>query len=60
LCKFIKEFNMLKTMTGLLSALPALAHEGHGLKDPHSHITDLVGLCIALVVIAVFYWAGRK
>ena len=51
---------MLKTMTGLFLALPALAHEGHGLKDPHSHNTDLVGLCIALVVIAAFYWAGRK
>jgi len=51
---------MLKTMTGLLLALPALAHEGHGLQDPHSHVTDLVGLCIALVVIAGFYWSGRK
>ena len=53
---------MHKTIFGLLMAwtLPVLAHEGHGLQDPHSHATDIVGLCIARVVIAAFWWSGRK
>ena len=44
----------------LFLALPVFAHEGHGLEGPHSHATDIVGLCITLVVIAAFWWAGRK
>jgi hypothetical protein len=53
---------MNNTLLGLLLAwaLPALAHEGHGLDGPHGHATDIAGLCITLVVIAAFWWSGRK
>jgi len=62
LCKFIKEFFMLRTLAVLVLtlALPVMAHEGHGLDGPHSHATDLIGFAIALVFIAGFWWSGRK
>ncbi len=45
-----------------LAALPALAHDGHGLTGGHWHATDawgLVGLAIALTV-AVWLTRGDK
>jgi len=45
-----------------LAALPALAHDGHGLTGGHWHATDawgLVGLAIALAA-AVWLTRGGK
>jgi len=45
-----------------LAALPALAHDGHGLTGGHWHATDawgLVGLAIALAA-AVWLTRGDK
>ena len=41
------------------SALPALAHDGHGLFGSHWHASDALGFVVAgLLVLAV--WAARK
>lgn len=45
--------------TGLL-ALPAFAHEGHGLFGSHWHATDVVGFVAAGGVVALLVWfSGR-
>ena len=53
---------MYKTLLGsfMVWSLPVLAHEGHGLEGSHGHATDIAGLCITLVVVAAFWWSGRK
>ncbi len=45
--------------TGLL-ALPALAHDGHGLFGSHWHATDVLGFVAAGGVVALLVWfSGR-
>ena len=55
---------MMKTaLAGLLAttSLAALAHEGHGLADPHWHATDVWGfVALAVVAGAAVWWRGRK
>lgn len=46
-----------------LLALPALAHEGHGLEGPHIHSWDALGwsvIAVAAVAGAWWYFKGRK
>ncbi len=39
----------------------ALAHDGHGMPDPHWHATDLWGFALALAVAGVaLWWNGRR
>ena len=45
--------------TGLL-ALPAFAHEGHGLFGSHWHATDVLGFVAAGGAVALMLWfSGR-
>ena len=51
------------SLAGLLAtatALPALAHEGHGLHGPHWHATDAAIFIALAVVVVIAFWAGRK
>ena len=52
----------LYALTLTLLALPALAHEGHGLIGSHWHSTDVLGFLGvgAGAVIAVAFWLSRK
>ena len=43
-----------------LTALPALAHEGHGLFGSHWHATDALGFVVVGGVIAFAIWFSRK
>ncbi len=43
-----------------LAALPALAHEGHGLSGPHWHATDAAIFIALALAVVVALWAGRK
>ncbi|MCB2000312.1 MAG: hypothetical protein KDH93_14705 [Rhodoferax sp.] len=48
--------------TSALAALPAQAHDGHGMSGGHWHATDawgLVGLAVALAA-AVWFTRGGK
>ncbi|WP_167772861.1 hypothetical protein [Ramlibacter humi] len=42
-----------------LAALPALAHEGHGLMGPHWHATDTFGLLLVGGLAALVVWFSR-
>ncbi len=51
------------SLAGLLTtatALPALAHEGHGFSGPHWHATDAAIFIALAVVVGIAFWAGRK
>lgn len=50
----------LYALTLTLLALPALAHEGHGLVGSHWHSTDVLGFVGAAAAIAVAFWLSRK
>ena len=44
-----------------LAALPALAHDGHGLPGTHWHASDAWGwLLLAGVAALVLHWKRRK
>jgi hypothetical protein len=49
------------SLSALWSALPALAHEGHGMDGaPHYHATDVWGFVIMGILMAVVWWfVGR-
>ena len=41
-------------------ALPAFAHEGHGLFGSHWHATDVLGFVGAAAAVAVAIWLSKK
>lgn len=47
-------------LASLAGALPALAHEGHGLSGPHWHATDAAIFIALAVAVGIAWWAGRK
>ncbi len=47
------------TATLALAALPALAHDGHGMSGGHWHATDAWGLVGLAVVLAAAIWLTR-
>lgn len=49
----------LTCASATLAALPAQAHDGHGLSGPHWHATDVLGF-VAFVLFAAWVWRGRK
>jgi len=57
----IKHFSVAATaVLSALSAVPAFAHEGHGLPGPsHWHASDAL-LLLAAAVVAGLWWARRK
>jgi hypothetical protein len=52
----------LAALSPLLIALPALAHDGHGLFGSHWHATDTLGFigAGAVIVLAVWFTRGGK
>ncbi len=53
----MKRFLFLALMA---SALPALAHEGHGLFGSHWHASDALGFVAAAAAVAVAIWLSKK
>ncbi len=50
----------LAALIPTLIALPALAHDGHGLFGSHWHATDVLGFVAAAGVVALLVWfSGR-
>ena len=47
-------------LSALLAALPALAHEGHGLFGSHWHATDALGFVGAAAAAALAIWWLKK
>ena len=43
-----------------LTALPALAHDGHGLFGSHWHATDALGFVAVAGLIALAVWLSKK
>ena len=44
----------------LLTALPAFAHDGHGMFGSHWHATDVLGFVAAGGAVALMLWfSGR-
>lgn len=41
-------------------ALPALAHPGHGIPEPHWHGTEAAGIVVAVVALCAFMWWRSK
>jgi hypothetical protein len=50
--------NALFLLTAL-TALPSVAHEGHGLVGGHWHATDVLGF-VVIGVVALAIWWSRK
>ena len=55
----------MKTQTPLaavatLTALPAFAHDGHGLWGSHWHATDVLGFVALAGGVALAVWFSRK
>ncbi len=53
----------MKHLTALaltFAALPALAHEGHGLFGSHWHATDTLGFVGTAALIGLALWMSRK
>ncbi len=46
-------------IAGLFPALPALAHDGHGLSGSHWHATDTFGLLVVGAGLALALWFSR-
>ena len=49
----------LLVLVSSLVALPALAHEGHGLSGSHWHATDTLGFVGVALLIALALWLSR-
>ena len=48
-------------LLSLGAALPALAHEGHGLPgSAHWHSTDVIGYLLAAGIVALLWFNRRK
>lgn len=43
-----------------VAALPALAHEGHGLLGSHWHATDALGFVGVAALVGLAIWMSRK
>ncbi|MBU4183330.1 MAG: hypothetical protein U1C47_16935 [Hydrogenophaga sp.] len=43
-----------------LTALPAFAHDGHGLFGSHWHPTDALGFVAVAGLIALAVWLSKK
>ena len=43
-----------------LTALPAFAHDGHGLFGSHWHPTDTLGFVAVAGLIALAVWLSKK
>ena len=50
---------LLTIVTGA-TALPVLAHDGHGLFGAHWHATDALGFVAAAGLIGLVVWLSRK
>ena len=50
----------LLALASALFALPALAHDGHGLLGSHWHATDALGFVAAAGLIALAVWLSKK
>jgi len=50
----------LLTIATSLTALPALAHDGHGLFGSHWHATDALGFVVVGGLIALAVWLSKK
>ena len=50
----------LITLTTGLVALPAFAHDGHGLLGSHWHATDVMGFVAAGAVVALLVWLSGR
>ncbi|MFW5330683.1 hypothetical protein [Hydrogenophaga sp. ZJX-1] len=50
----------LLTIAASLTALPALAHDGHGLFGSHWHPTDALGFVAVAGLIALAVWLSKK
>ncbi len=48
------------TLAAALVALPALAHEGHGLFGSHWHASDTLGFVAVAALVGLAVWFGRK
>jgi hypothetical protein len=51
--------SLLTIVTGA-TALPVLAHEGHGLFGAHWHATDALGFVAAAGLIGLVVWLSKK
>ena len=45
--------------TAFSAALPAFAHEGHGLAGSHWHASDTFGLLLVAALAALAVWLSR-
>ena len=50
----------IAALSTLLIALPALAHDGHGLFGSHWHATDVMGFLAAGGVVALLVWLSGR
>ncbi|WP_374675415.1 hypothetical protein [Ideonella sp.] len=50
----------LAVLAAATPALPAYAHEGHGLALPHLHSHEWMGLALAAAVGAALWWWVRR
>ena len=54
-------FLLSAALLSLGAALPALAHEGHGLPgSAHWHSTDVIGYLLAAGIVALLWFNRRK
>ena len=58
----MKHFSVLALLSAALSsvALPAAAHDGHGLVGGHWHASDAFGFVALAVAVGVAVWISRK
>ena len=50
----------ISALSTSLLALPAFAHDGHGLLGSHWHATDVLGFVAAGAVVGLMVWfSGR-
>ena len=52
-------FRLLAAAPALCIALPAFAHDGHGLAGAHWHATDAFGWVVLAGLVAVAIWLSR-
>ncbi len=50
----------LIALAAAFTALPALAHEGHGLFGSHWHATDALGFVGVAALVGIALWLSRK
>ena len=55
----MKKFQYLSALSLLSSSSLALAHDDHGLRGSHWHVTDVWGFVALGAAIAVALWLSR-